>query len=70
MLKEIIILIIAAMLSGLVIEIYSTYKDWPQIKHIGNKVRYILMGWISASLLCQAIILFYVLIRIVLKGIF
>lgn len=70
MLKEIVTLVIAAMLSGLVIEIFYTYKDWSNIKYISNKVKYILMGWISESLLCQAIILFYVLMRIVLKGIF
>ena len=70
MLKEIIIIAIAAIISGLVIEIFYTYKDWSQIKYISNKVRYILMGWISASLFCQAIILLYVLLRLMLNNTF
>lgn len=70
MMKEIIILVIAAMLSGLVVEIFYTYKDWSQIKYISNKVRYILMGWISASLFCQAIILLYIILRLILNNTF
>lgn len=68
--KEIIIIAIAAIISGLVIEIFYTYKDWSQIKYISNKVRYILMGWVSASLFCQAVILLYVLLKLIFNNTF